>query len=132
MKGLLLEDRWAPVTSDMGFLEMDTERAARAFASWQGGLVAADGVTVNTRPVMGSLEQVLSTLLPLTGGEKRRYLFIPTRSTWTAYFDNGYRGTDAVSVMLYMARTLGCRGMRVGVAPHTLRKDKGRYGIVAL
>jgi hypothetical protein len=27
---------------------------------------------------------------------------------------------------------VGCRGLRVGVAPNTLRKDKGRYGIVAL
>jgi hypothetical protein len=24
------------------------------------------------------------------------------------------------------------RGLRVGAAPHTLRKDKGRYGIIAL
>ncbi|HZH76450.1 MAG TPA: hypothetical protein VEY88_10470 [Archangium sp.] len=129
---LLLEDRWAPVTSDMGFLETDAERAARAFSSWQGGLVAPDGMTVEVRPVAGSLEQVLSTLLPLTDGEKRRHLFIPTRSAWTAYFDNGYRGTDAVSVMSYLAQLMGCRGMRVGAVPHTFRKDKGRYGVVAL
>jgi hypothetical protein len=132
MKGLLLEDRWAPVTSDMGFLERDAGFAARAFAEWQRALLAPHGVTVEAHPVTGALEQVLSALLPLTGGETQRHLFIPTRSAWTAYVDNGYRGTDAVSAMAYMARTLGCRGMRVGAAPHTLRKDKGRYGIVAL
>ena len=33
MKGLLLDDRWAPVTSEMGFLEADAEHAARAFAA---------------------------------------------------------------------------------------------------
>jgi hypothetical protein len=132
MKGLLLEDRWAPVTSDMGFLEMEAERAARAFASWQGRLAAPRGIAVGVYPLSGPLEQVLSALLPLSGGEKQRHLFIPTRSVWTAYVDNGYRGTDAMSAMSYMAQTLGCRGMRVGAVPHTLREDKGRYGIVAL
>ncbi len=133
MKGLLLEDRWAPVTSNLGFLEWDAERAASAFGAWQRGLLAPDGVTVEVRPVWGALEQVLSNLLPLTDSETQRHLFIPTRSAWTAYVDNGYRGTDAVSPMSYMARTLGCRGLRVAAVPHTLRKDgKGRYGIVAL
>ncbi|ATB39503.1 hypothetical protein CYFUS_004947 [Cystobacter fuscus] len=132
LNGLLLGDRWAPVTSDMGFLETDVERAARALSSWQGGLWASEGVIVTARPVDGSLEQVLSALLPLSGGEKQRHLFIPTRSAWTAYVDNGYRGTDAVSAMSYLAQVLGCRGMRVGAVPHTLREDKGRYGVVAL
>lgn len=131
-KRLLLGDRWAPVTSDMGFLETDAERAARALSSWQGGLWASEDITMTARPVEGSLEQVLSTLLPLSGGEKQRHLFIPTRSAWTAYVDNGYRGTDAVSAMSYLAQVLGCRGMRVGAVPHTLREDKGRYGVVAL
>jgi hypothetical protein len=132
LKGLLLEDRWAPVTSDMGFLQWDAERAARAFAAWQRGLLEPDGVTVEARPVKGSLEQVLSALLPLTDSERQRHLFIPTRSAWTAYVDNAYRGTDAVSAMSYMAEALGCRGIRLGAVPHTLHKDKGRYGIVAL
>jgi hypothetical protein len=132
MKGLLLDDRWAPVTSDMGFLEWDAERAARAYAEWQAGLLAPRGGAVETRPVAGSLEQVLSALLPLISGEKPRCLFIPTRSAWTAYIDNGWRGTDVGGPMRYMSRTLGCRGMRVGAVPHTLRKDKGRYGIVVL
>jgi hypothetical protein len=84
---------------------------------------------VATRPVTGSLEQVFSALLPLAGNEKQRHLFIPTRSAWTAYVDNGWTGTDAASAMGHMSRTLGCRGMRVGAVPHTLRKDKRRYGI---
>jgi hypothetical protein len=132
MKGLLLDDRWAPVTSEMGFLELDAERAARAFAAWHEGLLASRGVTVEVRLVAGSLEQVLSALLPLSDGEKQRHLFIPTRSAWTAYLDNGYRGTDAVNPIAHMAMTVGCRGIRVGVSPNTIRKDKGRYGVVAL
>jgi hypothetical protein len=132
MKGLLLDDRWAPVTSEMGFLEASAEHAAHAFAAWQGGLLESDGVTVAVRPVAGSLEQVLSSLLPLTDSETQRYLFIPTRSSWTAYVDNAHRGTYVSGVMRYMARTIGCRGLRVVAVPHTYRKGKGRYGAVML
>jgi hypothetical protein len=132
MKGLLLDDRWAPVTSEMGFLETDAQHAARALAAWQAGLLAADGVTVETHPITGSLEQVLSTLLPLTSGETARYLFLPTRSVWTGYVNSGWGGTDAASAMSVMARKLGCRGLRVVAVPHTLHKNKGRYGAVML
>ena len=125
MKGLLLDDRWAPVTSEMGFLETDAAHAARAFAAWQGGLLASDGVTVAVRPVTGSLEQVLSSLLPLTDSETQRHLFIPTRSAWTGYVDNAYRGTDASGAMAYMARDDRLPGPACGRrAPH-LPQEKG-------
>ncbi|REG26103.1 hypothetical protein ATI61_112198 [Archangium gephyra] len=132
MKGLLLDDRWAPVTSELGFLETDAEHAARAFAAWQAGLLASRGISVEARLVSGSLEQALSALLPLTTPEIRRHLFIPTRSPWTAYVENARGGTDATSAMRYMARTLGCRSLRVVAVPHTYRKGKGRYGAVML
>jgi hypothetical protein len=132
MKGLLLDDRWAPVTSEMGFLETDAEHAARAFATWQGGLLAPRGIAVEVRPVSGSLEQALCALLPLTSPETQRHLFLPTRSAWTAYLENTRGGTDASSAMASMARTLGCRGLRVVAIPHTYRKGQGRYGAVML
>ncbi len=123
MKGLLLEDRWAPVTEEMGFLETSATHAARSFASWLSGLQDERGTAIQVRPVSGSLEHVLSALLPLTSPEPRRHLFIPTRSPWTAFIENSRSGTDASSAMAYMARTLGCRGMRVVAVPHTLRGD---------
>jgi hypothetical protein len=132
LKGLLLEDRWAPVTSEMGFLETSAEHAARSFAAWQAALAAPRGIAVEVRPVSGSLEQVLSCLLPLTSPEARRHLFLPTRSPWTGYVENTRGGTDAMSAMSYMAETLGCRGLRVVAVPHTYRKGKGRYGAVML
>jgi hypothetical protein len=132
MKGLLLEDRWAPVTSEMGWLETEAEHAARAFAAWQRGVLTPRGITVAVRPVSGPLEQAFSALLPLTDAERRRHLFMPTRSAWTAYVDNGWRGTDAMSAMSYMAETLGCRGLRVVAVPNTYRNGDGRYGAVML
>jgi len=133
MKGLLLEDRWAPVTSTMGFLELGAEQAAQAFATWQRGLATSHGFTIEVLPVTGILEQVLSRLLPLSGGETQRRLFIPTRSAWTAYVENGWTGTDAASPMRSMARRLSIRSLRVVAVPHTLRKHGGgRYGAVML
>ncbi len=133
MKGLLLEDRWAPVTSTMGFLELGAEQAAQAFATWQRGLPISQGFTVEVLPISGTLEQVLSSLLPLSGGERLRHLFIPTRSAWTAYVENQWTGTDAASAMSVMAGRLSVRCLRVVAVPHTLRKDGGgRYGAVML
>ena len=133
MKGLLLEDRWAPVTSTMGFLELGAEQAAQAFATWERGLLTPRGISVEVLPVSGSLEQVLSRLLPLNSGEPQRELFIPTRSAWTAYVENGWTGTDAASAMSVMASRLSIRGLRVVAVPHTLRKNQGvRYGAVML
>jgi len=133
MKGLLLEDRWAPVTSTMGFLELGAEQAAQAFATWQKGLPTSRDSTLEVLPVSGTLEQVLSSLLPLSGGETQRHLFIPTRSAWTAYVSNQWTDTDAASPMSVMARRLSIRCLRVVAVPHTLRKHGGgRYGGVML
>jgi hypothetical protein len=132
MNGLLLDDRWAPVTSEMGFLEARAEDAAGSHAAWQRELLGPHGVSVEVRPVTGSLEEVLSSLLPLTDSEVQRHLFIPTRSSWTAYVENGHGGTDAASSMRHMARRVGCRSLRVVAVPHTYRKGQGRYGAVML
>jgi hypothetical protein len=133
LKGLLLEDRWAPVTSTMGFLELGAEQAAQAFATWEREVMTPRGITVEVLPVSGPLEQALSSLLPLNGGETQRHLFIPTRSAWTAYVSSQWTGTDAVSPMRSMARRLSIRCLRVVAVPHTLRKNQGvRYGAVML
>ena len=113
MKGLLLDDRWAPITSEIGFLETRAEHAVRAFATWHEELMRPRGIAVEVRSVSGTLGQTLSALLPITHPERQRYLFIPTRSPWTAFLDNGWGGTDASSAMGAMARRVGCRSLRV-------------------
>jgi hypothetical protein len=116
----------------MGFLETRAEPAARTFAAWHTELSTPRGITVEAHPVSGTLEQTFSALLPVTSPEVQRYLFLPTRSTWTAYVENGRRGTDAASAMGSMAMRLGCRGLRVVAVPNTYRKGQGRYGAVML
>ena len=66
LKGLLLDDCWAPITSEMGFLELGAEFVARSFAAWQAELLAPRGVSLETRRVSGSLDQTLSFILPIS------------------------------------------------------------------
>ena len=133
---LLLDDRLAPMTSEIGFLEKDPLSCAEAFIKWQSPLHEDRGVSFDLQSVNGDLVMVLHALLPLTDIEARRYLFLPTASQWTACFDNGWSGGDPASVVSYLAGSMGCRGIRAVCVPHTIRRHsnsrEGRYGAVIL
>jgi len=133
---LLFGGRLAPITSTVGFLEAPLDDAVRAFVDWQGSVYEPLGISVTQRPVTGGLEEVLLSLLPLTSVVRRRYLFVTTASPWVAFFDNGHGGTDAFSVMSYLARSVRCRGMRVTAVPDTVEGEfkgaRGQYGGLAL
>jgi hypothetical protein len=65
----------------------------------------------------------------------RRFAFVATHSRWTAFFSNGFLGTDAAGAMSVLAGRLGCKGMRVVSVDQTLpskpaRTDEGDYGSV--
>ena len=126
---LLYEDKLAPMTSELGFLECDFETVVREYKEW--------GIEIKkprriVREVFGNLGDVLQSLLPLTCGEERRILFIPTQSNWVAYFDNGHQGSEISARIGYLYKRLQCRGIRACCIPHTLhgkgREAKGRYG----
>lgn len=130
---LLCGDAFAPITSEIGFLEADIATAVDVFVRWQTRIMAPLGVRVGERPVAGSLSDVFRTLLPLTGPRPRRYLFLPTDSTWLGIFDNSSSGTDAFSVPSYLASEIACRALRIGAVPDTLKDgaSRGRYGALA-
>lgn len=134
---LLLNDQFAPITSTLGFLETDLQNAVDSFLRWQEPIQAARGVAFTAREIQGDLGSALSALPPLTSVEARRFLFIPTAGSWVAFLDNGHRGTDATGPMAYLARTVGCRALRVVAVPHhePRREDgqwRGRYGATIL
>jgi hypothetical protein len=134
---LLLNDRFAPITSTMGFIETDLQNAVGGFLRWQEPIQAPRGVVLGTRVIAGDLSSAVSALPPLTSVEARRFLFVPTAGSWVAFLDNGYRGTDATGPMAYLARTLGCRALRVVAVPHhEPRREngawRGRYGATIL
>ncbi|SFH80378.1 hypothetical protein [Planctomicrobium piriforme] len=132
MRYVLLNDRYAPITSGIGFIECASSVAANAFSSWQEVIQESRGVAVRRLELHGGLSENLQHLLPLTSVECRRFLFQPTRSNWTAYFDNGHRGTDVFSVVSTLCEKIGCRGIRALCIEDTMRKSptgyRGRYG----
>jgi len=132
---LLLSERLAPITTSMGFLGTDLAFAAQEFETWHNEIGAQRNVCASGRQVSGSLGEVLRALLPLRISDSNRYLFIPTASKWTAYFDNGSRGTDP-SAIGYLARRLKCRTIWIVANPHTLQKTgvprRGRQGALLL
>lgn len=125
----LLNDRLAPITSTIIFFEAEVTQVVSTFVQWQTPIQKKREVSLKRKPVRGSLEQALKSLLPLTSVEARRFLFIPTQSKWTAMFDNGWRGTDPST---YISKVIKCRALRVTAEPYTLTRDepkaRGRWG----
>lgn len=124
----LLEERFAPVTSSVGFLEVPFSEAVDGLAEWRRSLYP----TVTSRPVVGGFPEVLRNLEPLTSGARPRELLVD-HGSWTAYFDNSLQGTDAVSAIGVLSRRLKCRGLAVEAVPHTIGLPgvkKGRAGAV--
>jgi hypothetical protein len=132
----LLADRYAPITSEIGFLQCGAGAVAKAFIDWQSPIQEKRGVALCVDELRGTLDSVLPNLLPLTSVERRRTLFVPTVGNWTAYFDNGWRGADAYSGVSYLSELLGCKGVRAAYVPHYLDeqdgRQPGRYGSVLL
>jgi len=128
---LLYDDKLAPITSTLGFLKCDAETAATTFYRWETVICPQPRRCVEMGNITsGSLEDIVKHLLPLTSCAHTRYLFVPTRGQWTAYFDNGWCGSDPSSVVSYLAEQIGCLGVRAAWVPNTLRNRKGRLGSV--
>ncbi|WP_432889109.1 hypothetical protein ACQPYH_09460 [Kribbella sp. CA-245084] len=126
----LLSDRYAPITSRFGFLELPLQAAGEGLLAWRQELYGRAKAT----PVGGSLGELLERLPPLTGGVRPRELLVGTAGDkWTAYFDCGFQGTDAVSAVGYLSENLKCHGLALDSTPHTLGtslEEPGRYGAV--
>ena len=73
-------EEWYPVTSDMGLVNADCATILQS--GFFSDIFATD------KEVTSSLGVALENLLPLSI-EKKRALFVPTRSNWTAYFASG-------------------------------------------
>jgi hypothetical protein len=131
---LLLDDRYAPITSKLGFIKCPVKKVLEEYLSWDTPIQSSrmPPVSLSVRHGHGDLPEMLNLLLPLTNIERRRMLFIQTVGDWTAFFDNGWQGTDVFSTVSYLCRKLACQGVRADYIPHSLdgqyERKKGRYG----
>jgi hypothetical protein len=103
----LLGNRFAPITQAIGFLEAPFPVVIDVDRDWRAGIGSYP-----SRPLVGSLNDHLSALLPLTG-PLSRYLWVTTNADWTAYFDNFRQGSDPWGPITYLFRRLGCKGVAI-------------------
>lgn len=134
---LLLNDRLAPITTSMGFIEGECSSVVKKFIEWHEEIKKSDHYTrsITSRTVIGNLEQTLRSLLPLKMVQPTRFILITTNGGWTALFDNGYRGTDPTAIS-HLPELLQSRSVWVVARPHTLQPTgtprRGRQGALIL
>jgi hypothetical protein len=111
---VLADDRWAPVTSRIGFLRTPLDEVAAALLAWRRSIHG----TADREDLPGGLSANVHRLEPLTGGVRPRELLVATASSdWTAVFDCGVGGGDQVTTVGYLARTIRTSGVCVASIP---------------
>jgi hypothetical protein len=113
----LLDGKFAPIAHTIGFIQCDRDVVVNEYLKWQETIQSKRNVTLSSRSVPGPFEDVVRSLSPLTSVERRRFLFLPTNSEWTAYLDNGHKGTDVFAPLSYLAERLSCDAVRATHVP---------------
>jgi len=85
----LLSEQYAPITSSIGFLRVDLDKAVAALVGWRTAL----GLDPHEEERPEGFPACLLALEPLVGGGYPRELFVATNGPWTAYFDCALNGT---------------------------------------
>ena len=106
---MLLNDEFYPTTSEVGFIELPLGDAAAALQA-----VMRPDTPLRPRSVEGRAGRH-ARLAPSA--------LVATRSRWTAYFDNGWRGTDARLRVSRMALHAKCMGLRGGCSRRVPRSQ---------
>lgn len=104
----LLNEQYAPLTYQIGFLEADFETVSRAYLNWRKALQPE----LKTFSADESLASALVQLEPLTTPSTKE-LLISTRSRWTAFFSNGLRSCDPESPIGHLCTLIPCKGVVV-------------------
>lgn len=113
----LLNNEFAPVTFNLGFIETPFPQLCAAFKEWSKEIDAKfPGLQTDFTPISGPLNTALLSLEPLTT-PLDCHLLVETKSNWTAIFANGLRVSDVASPTGYLPRILNCRGLDVGHQP---------------
>lgn len=125
----LLDNKFAPITFSLGFLELPFHTVVDEFIGWKKELDISFIIT----PIEFPLEEALLKLDPLITPHTKQ-LLMSTQSAWTAYFDNGINGGDPSPPIGYLSGRLHCRGLAISCVPQTLvsedKDERGTYGAV--
>jgi hypothetical protein len=110
----LLDERFAPITSSIGFLRASLAQTAAVFEEWRRQLYPA-GVRVEN--VSGQLADLFPLLEPLTTRVRPRELLVEVAGGWTAYFDCRFHGTDPQGFAAVLSSRTGAPGVTVTAVP---------------
>ena len=114
----LLDDRYAPITSAIGFVRLPIDDAAEALAAWWRSIAPP----IVVEPLSERFPDSLCRLTPLEVGTRSRALLID-QGDWTAYFDCLATGTDPVSAIGALCRLNRCDGVALVVIPDGPRRE---------
>lgn len=116
----LLDNAFAPLTFNWGFVDAPVDAVTRRYARWQRTILHRVKVAV----IDLALRDALRRLEPLDAGSQR-VLFLSTAGPWTACFDNGSRGGNPSTIVGELSRQLKCRGVACGCIPNSLTRGDG-------
>jgi hypothetical protein len=130
---LLLGGAWLPVTGCILFVHAPVERCVEILLTGVRGAHVLNhyGHPLRVRPVSAdSLDELLTSLLPLEGAEHRHDLLVPTANPeWTAMLASEWRGQDPRSPMAWFG-VAGVESVKVVDIAHTYDRatNRGFYG----
>jgi hypothetical protein len=110
-------EKWHPVTRDFGLINASIEQVLSQYLNWNHSL----GLEHDRTEIRTTLEDAFESLLPLANSKMRK-LFVPTRSNWIAFFQNGIQGSDPSPPMAVLAERMKVLSMRVCCTP-----DNAKY-----
>lgn len=108
----LLDNQYAPLTYQIGFLEGEFEHICCTYLKWRKHLQSALSYEFINTNLAGGLERLDPLVTPWD-----RELLICTGSKWVAYFNNGLRVSDPESPIGHLCTIVPCRGVVVHCVP---------------
>lgn len=104
----LLNNELAPLTFTWRFPECPVTKVVDSYVRWQRKILHSARV----ESIDLSLVEALRKLEPLDMDmHSSVVLFLSTKSSWTACFDNGVKGGNATTFVGYLCEVLRCRGL---------------------
>jgi hypothetical protein len=112
----LLDNKYAPITFDLGFAECEFDRFSKALEKAQEKNYTRFGIQSASHRFNASLPAALSKLDPLASPADT-YLLIETSSRWTAVFCNGFDPRNLLDPLSDVLSTLECYGLEIVLVP---------------
>lgn len=105
---MLLKGKYKPLTDSIFFLKAEIDTFNESFQKWHKSI----DIKYSEEKITGKFSDIISCLLPITVPIITKYLIIPTKSEWLAFFDNGILGTDGSAPSYISEEIIRCQMIR--------------------